>query len=53
MTFPSTGLSNVGGVPLTVVHGKYGPGLAFRYQLFRFRVGGERPDGGVELSTVA
>ena len=32
--------SKVGGVPLTVWHGKYGPGLEFRYQSFQSTVGG-------------
>ena len=32
-------LSNVGGVPLTVRHGKYGPGLALRYHGSQSTVG--------------
>ena len=55
-TFASTGVSNVSGLsgawPLIVWHGKYGPGLEFRYQLSQFGTGGDRPAGAVVFSTV-
>src|SRR5436190_13856663 len=56
-TVGSTLVSNVNGLrgacPLTVWQGKYGPGLAFRYQLSQFGTGGERFVGGVVSSVFA
>src|SRR4051812_14934470 len=55
--FGSTELSRVrgltGALPLIVVHGKYGPGFEFRYQLSQFGTGGERFCGSVVSRTVA